>query len=154
MAKVLELQFQHQPSNEYSGLISFRVDCFDLRAVQGTLKSLLQCHSSNSTKILALGLKQLKTLEKLSLQLAWVESFSRDLCLPWPLSWSLYFHKLLHFFNHLLGHCCQASSKETWLSKFRNVSWPLKDLNNTSALQRVSIFLLMLWMTKICNSHR
>ena len=33
------------PSNEYSGLISFRVDWFDLLAVQGTLKSLLQNHS-------------------------------------------------------------------------------------------------------------
>ena len=30
------------PSNEYSGLISFRIDCFDLLAIQGTLKSLLQ----------------------------------------------------------------------------------------------------------------
>ena len=34
------------PSNEYSGLISFRMDWFDLLAVQGTLKSLLQRHSS------------------------------------------------------------------------------------------------------------
>ena len=34
------------PSNEYSGLISFRMDWFDLLAVQGTLKSLLQHHSS------------------------------------------------------------------------------------------------------------
>ena len=34
------------PSNEYSGLISFRIDRFDLLAVQGTLKSLLQHHSS------------------------------------------------------------------------------------------------------------
>ena len=33
------------PSNEYSGLLSFRIDCFDLLAVQGTLKSLLQHHS-------------------------------------------------------------------------------------------------------------
>ena len=32
------------PSNEYLGLISFRMDCFDLLAVQGTLKSLLQHH--------------------------------------------------------------------------------------------------------------
>ena len=39
--KVLELQLQHQPSNEYSGLLSFRIDQFDLLAVQGTLKSLL-----------------------------------------------------------------------------------------------------------------
>ena len=34
------------PSNEYSGLISFRIDCFDLLAVQGTPKSPLQHHSS------------------------------------------------------------------------------------------------------------
>ena len=34
------------PSNEYSGLISFRIDRFDLLTVQGTLKSLLQHHSS------------------------------------------------------------------------------------------------------------
>ena len=38
--------FRISPSNEYSGLISFRMDWFDFLAVQGTLKSLLQCHSS------------------------------------------------------------------------------------------------------------
>ena len=38
--------FSTSPSNEYSGLISFRIDWFDLLAVQGTLKSLLQYHSS------------------------------------------------------------------------------------------------------------
>ena len=37
------------PSNEYSGLISFRIDLFDLLAVQGTLKSLRQHHSSKAT---------------------------------------------------------------------------------------------------------
>ena len=37
--------FSNSPSNEYSGLISFRNDWFDLLAVQGTLKSLLQHHS-------------------------------------------------------------------------------------------------------------
>ena len=36
---------QHQSFNEYSGMISFRIDWFDLLAVQGTLKSLLQHHS-------------------------------------------------------------------------------------------------------------
>ena len=38
--------FSISPSNEYSGLISFRIDWFDLLAVQGILKSLLQHHSS------------------------------------------------------------------------------------------------------------
>ena len=42
VAKVLEFSFSISPSNEYSGLISFRMDWFDLFAVHGTLKSLLQ----------------------------------------------------------------------------------------------------------------
>ena len=41
VAKVLEPQLNIHPSNEYPGLISFRIDWFDLLAVQGTLKSLL-----------------------------------------------------------------------------------------------------------------
>ena len=41
--------FNISPSNEYSGLISFRIDWFDLLAVQGTPKSLLQHHSSKAS---------------------------------------------------------------------------------------------------------
>ena len=41
--------FSISPSNEYSGLISFRIDWFDLFAVQGTLKSLLQHHHSKAS---------------------------------------------------------------------------------------------------------
>ena len=41
--------FSISPSNEYSGLISFRIDWFDLLAVQGILKSLLQHHSSKAS---------------------------------------------------------------------------------------------------------
>ena len=41
--------FSISPSNEYSGLIFFRIDWFDLLAVQGTLKSLLQHHSSKAS---------------------------------------------------------------------------------------------------------
>ena len=47
--------FSISPSNEYSGLISFGIDRFDLLAIQGTLKSLLQDHSSK-TSILQLSL--------------------------------------------------------------------------------------------------
>ena len=42
--------FSISPSNEYSGLISFRIDWFDLLAVQGTLKSLLQHHKASIQK--------------------------------------------------------------------------------------------------------
>ena len=41
--------FSISPSSEYSGLISFRIDWLDLLAVQGTLKSLLQHHSSKAS---------------------------------------------------------------------------------------------------------
>ena len=41
--------FSVSPSNEYSALISFRIDSFDLLAVQGTFKSLLQHHSSKAS---------------------------------------------------------------------------------------------------------
>ena len=51
VAKVLELQPQLYPSKEYSGLTSFRIDWFKLFPVQGTLKSLLQHHSSKASII-------------------------------------------------------------------------------------------------------
>ena len=47
--KYWRFSFSISPFNEYSGLISFRIDWFDLLAVQGTLKSLLQHHSSKGS---------------------------------------------------------------------------------------------------------
>ena len=47
--KYWNFSFSISPSNEYSGLISFRMDWLDLLAVQGTLKSLLQHHSSKAS---------------------------------------------------------------------------------------------------------
>ena len=47
--KYWSFSFSISPSNEYSGLISFRMDWLDLLAVQGTLKSLLQYHSSKAS---------------------------------------------------------------------------------------------------------
>ena len=44
--KYWSFSFSISPSSEYSGLISFRIDWFDLLAIQGTVKSLLQNHSS------------------------------------------------------------------------------------------------------------
>ena len=43
--------FSISPSNEYLGLVSFRMDWLDLLAIQGTLKSLLQHHSSNISSL-------------------------------------------------------------------------------------------------------
>ena len=47
--KYWSFSFNINPSNEHPGLISFRIDWLDLLAVQGTLKSLLQCHSSKTS---------------------------------------------------------------------------------------------------------
>ena len=49
VAKVLKFQFSISSFNEYSWLSSFRIDLFDLLAVQGTLQSLLQHHSLNAS---------------------------------------------------------------------------------------------------------
>ena len=48
MSQYWSFSFSISPSNEYSGLISFRMDWFDLPVVQGTLKSLLQHHNSKA----------------------------------------------------------------------------------------------------------
>ena len=47
--KYWSFNFSINPSNEYSGLISFRIDWFDFFTVQGTLESLLQHHSSKAS---------------------------------------------------------------------------------------------------------
>ena len=52
LPKDWSFSFSISPSNEYSGLISFRMVWLDLRAVQGTLKSLLQHHSSKASILL------------------------------------------------------------------------------------------------------
>ena len=54
--------FSNNPSNEYSGLISFRIDWFCLLAVQGTLKSLLQHHNFKASILSALSLHYGPTL--------------------------------------------------------------------------------------------
>ena len=48
----MEFQLQISPSNEHAGLMSFRMDSLDLLAIQGTLKSLLQHHSSKVSILL------------------------------------------------------------------------------------------------------
>ena len=51
LPKYWRFSFSISPSNEYSGLISFRMDWLDVLAVQGTLKSLLQHHSSKASSL-------------------------------------------------------------------------------------------------------
>ena len=60
--KCWSFSFSISPSNEYSGLISFRIDWFDLLAVQETLKSLLQHHNSKASNSLVFSLFYSPTL--------------------------------------------------------------------------------------------
>ena len=66
--------FSISPSNEYSGLISFRIDWFNLLEFQGTLKSLLQHHSSKASTLrhAAFFMVQLSTIRQLKKY--WVKS--------------------------------------------------------------------------------
>ena len=80
VAKVLEFQVSISPFNEYSGLISLRINWFDLLAVQGTLKSLLQHHSSKAS-ILQRSVFFMVQLSHASMTTGKNHSFDyRDLC--------------------------------------------------------------------------
>ena len=59
-SKYWSFSFSISPSNEYSGLIFFWIDCFDLLAIQGTLKSLLQHHSLKAPILLCLAFFMVK----------------------------------------------------------------------------------------------
>ena len=70
--KYCSLGFSISPSDEYSGLISFRTDWFDLLAVQGTLKSILQYHSSKASILRCLALFMVQLSSKME---NWVVPF-------------------------------------------------------------------------------
>ena len=78
--------FSVSPSKEYSGLISFRIDWFDLLAVQGTLKGLIQHSGSNKDlrRISAFFMVQLSqpymTTGKTIDMIIWMESRTRKFC--------------------------------------------------------------------------
>ena len=61
------LSFSISPSNEYSGLISFRIDWFDLLEVQGTCKSLLQHHNSKASISSSVQFSSLQSLSRVRL---------------------------------------------------------------------------------------
>ena len=86
--------FSISPSNEYSGLISFRIDRLDLLAVQRTCKSLLQHHSSKASI------------------LEWVAiSYSRGY--SWPRDYNLLLYYLLHWQADSLPLCYLGSPNTT-----------------------------------------
>ena len=74
--------FSISPSSEYSGLISFRIDWFDLLAVHGTRKSLLQHHSLKSSILRCLAFFMVPTCPVLKKAMG----FTWEMCCSWPTS--------------------------------------------------------------------
>ena len=70
--KYWSFSFSISPSNEYSGLISFRIDWLDLLAVQGTLKSLLQHHSSKASILWCSAFLMVQLSQKRKLDTKWI----------------------------------------------------------------------------------
>ena len=109
--KYWRFSFNISPSNEYSGLISFRMDWLDLLAVQGTLKSLLQHHSSKANNSSVLSFLYSPTLTshmctywwlKISY---WICFILKALCLAlWP-----NFFCLINYEN-----CISVYKEENW----------------------------------------
>ena len=88
--KYWSFSFSISPSKEYSGLISFRMDWFNLFAVQGTLKSLLQHHSSKASilqhsaffraSLVAQRVKRLPTMQETWVQsLGWEDPLEKEM---------------------------------------------------------------------------
>ena len=95
--KYWSFSFGISPSNEYSGLISFKIDWFDLPAVQGTLKSLLQHQSSKASIFPYSVISQVNTYHSSK---GLIKNF---FYITQPLFLQKYFHLLLF---HSCIHCC------------------------------------------------
>jgi len=98
-SKYWHFSFSISPSNEYSGLISFRIDWFDLLAVQGTLKSLLQHHSSKASI-----LQQLSFM----VQLTSIHNYWKTI----PLTRQTFVGKVMSLLFNMLSRFVITSSKE------------------------------------------
>ena len=95
--------FSFNPSSEYSGLISFRMDWFDLLAVQGTLKSLLQCHCSKASilRLSAFFIVQLSHLLRWYIEIVCYVKYFFDVK-PAVLSWDKVYEVICIPFHMLL----------------------------------------------------
>ena len=125
--KYWSFHFSINPSNECSGLISFRIDWFDLLAVQGTLKSLLQHHSSKASIL------QHSAFFIVQLSHPYMTSGKTTALTRWT-----FVGKVMSlFFNMLsrLGITFLPRSKHLWISWLQSPSaviWEPKEINTVT----------------------
>ena len=116
------------PSNEYSGFISFSMDCFDLLAVQGSLKSLLQ-HSSSEASILWRSLICTSKLLHIALLLS-LSKFQSSLkvfqwgffCMRWGMHRHIHTYTYIPFFRSLYFQRERIKYKNNHTFSFQNYS--------------------------------
>jgi len=132
--KYWNFSFSFSPSSEYSGLISFRIDCFNFLALQGTLKSLLQ-HQNSKVSILHCSAffmvqpsHQYMTTKKI-IALT-IQTFVSKVI-------SLFFNTLLRFVTAFLPRSKHLLN--SWLESPSTVIWEPKKIKSVTA----SIFLLL-----------
>ena len=113
--KYWSFSFTISPSNEYSGLISFKIDWFALPAVQGTLKSLLQHQSSKASIFPCSVISQVNTYHSSK---GLIKNF---FYITQPLFLQKYFHLLLF---HSCIHCCLVLKSCPALCDLMNRSMP------------------------------
>ena len=135
--KYWSFTFSFSPSNEYSGLISFRMDWLDLLAVQGTLKSLLQHHNSKAS-ILCHHLEHC--------QLSWLRKIGLWRVLQ-PSTYTLLSLKVTNIdslYNLLTSIYFMASPtiKEPGIAVIREPSWKTEAIWQTAAMTNIFISVL------------
>ena len=144
--KYWSFSFSISPSNEYSGLISFRIDWFDLLAVQGTLKSLLQHHSSKASISSALSLLYGPTLTPIH---DYWKNYSfdyTDLCCQSSLLFNMVSRFVLAFLPRskcLLISWLQPPSAGWWTIVYRVAK-------NRTWLKQLSMYLTCNCVTAVC----
>ena len=112
VAKYKSFSFNISPSNEYPGLISFRMDWLDLLVVQGTLKSLLQHHSSKASFFLVLIFLHSPTLTS-------THDHWKNHSLDWTVPLSVSYHFDFSYWELPRSAVAQYATEDQWRNNSR-----------------------------------
>ena len=158
-SKYFSFKLSINSSNEYSGLISFRIDLLDLFTVQGTLKSLLQHHSSKASAL------QCSDFLMVQLSHPYMTTGKTVAFTRWTFVgkvMSLLFNMLSRLVidflprsKHLLISRLQSPSAVTLEPRKKSVTMDITSLSNVNIMsQHVSLLVVVLTMGSLSHLHR